>query len=231
VILVPVDPVVPGSPSEPFLVAPHPVTYAQWDRYCVENALERPHEDFADDHPVVTIGIGSALTYCNWLSREQDLRPCYELVWTRYDGPERGVRVEASHRFADDRGGYRLPTTQEWLWAARGGLRSRNTRYAGSDDLDEVAWHAGNAGRRTHPVGQKKPNELGLYDMTGNVTEACVAQTDPLSFVCQGGAWPSSFERALTLGEVSGNFQMGNVWGFRVVRTARSHGPGAEADR
>ena len=215
-----------GSPSEPFFMAPHPVTYGEWDYFCHVNARQRPSADFADDLPVVNIDTGEALVFCNWLSREQGLRPCYEQVWTRYDHPERGVRVEASQRFWDDQGGYRLPTTQEWLWAARGGLRSRNTRYAGSDDLDEVAWHAGNAGRRTHPVGQKRPNELGLYDMTGNVTEACVERTDPLSFICQGGAWPSSFERSLTLGEVSGKFQMGNVWGLRIVRTARSPAEG-----
>ena len=212
-----------GSPSEAFFIAPHPVTINEYDLFCVDNTMERPHEDLADDLPVATISIGTALGYCNWLSREEDLRPCYDLVWTRHDDPERGLWIEASHRYCGDQGGYRLPTTQEWLWAARGGVRSCNTRYAGSDDLDEVAWHAGNADRRTHPVGRKKPNELGLFDMTGNVAEACVEQTDPLSFVCQGGAWPKSFERFLTLGEVYGSFQMGNVWGFRIVRTASSH--------
>ena len=61
---------------------------------------------------------------------------------------------------------------------------------------------------------------FGLYDMTGNIAEACVEQTDPLSIVSQGGAWPSSFDRFLKLGEVYPSWQMGNVWGFRIVRTA-----------
>ena len=74
-------------------------------------------------------------------------------------------------------------------------------------------------------MGQKEPNELGLYDMTGNVAEACVAGTDPLEIVSQGGAWPASFERFLTLGEVYGSFQVGGVWGFRIVRTALSPAP------
>lgn len=99
---------------------------------------------------------------------------------------------------------FKLPTEAQWEYAARGGKKSRGYKYSGSNTIGDVAWYSGNSGSKTHEVGTKSPNELGLYDMSGNVLEWCSdwdgsygssPQTDPLGpsrhlyRVIRGGRW------------------------------------------
>ncbi len=97
-----------------------------------------------DSLPVMYVSWNDAVKYCEWLSKET-----------------------GKH--------YRLPTEAEWEFAAQGGKRNDGhvTMFAGSDTLDIVGWYHGNSNSHIHAIGQKKPNELGLYDMSGNVSEWC----------------------------------------------------------
>jgi len=81
---------------------------------------------------------------------------------------------------------YRLPTEAEWEYAARGGNQRKEYKYSGSNNVDDVAWHrAANAGMAPHPVGTKQPNELGIYDMSGNIEEWCSDWYDSYSSSAQ----------------------------------------------
>lgn len=115
----------------------------------------------AGNLPAVNVSWLDCVTFCNALSSLQGLEPFYAGDLSSATG----VRIVAGAN------GYRLPSEEEWEYAARGGNRSENYYYSGSNDPSEIAWYEGNSGGRTHPVGSRRANELGLYDMSGNVFE------------------------------------------------------------
>ena len=133
--------------------------------------------------PVTNVSWWEALEYCNKLSEKYGLQPVYivedidgikKLKIQQLDG-EISYPDIADFRKTE---GFRLPTELEWEWFARGGEiaiqdGTFDTLYAGSDNVDEVAWYKENSGEKIHNVGTKKPNELGLYDCSGNVLEYC----------------------------------------------------------
>lgn len=85
--------------------------------------------------------------------------------------------IEKLNEYTGDN--YRLPTEAEWEYAARGGNKSKNYKYSGSNDIGKVAWYGGNSNDKLHKIGMKQPNELGIYDMSGNVLEWCMDYMDP----------------------------------------------------
>jgi len=225
-------------------VCKYPTTQKMWTEVVGEN-----YSNFkGDNKPVECVTWWQALEFCNMLSEKYGLKPVYDLsksaqgiLMIKELGGEIVYPDVANFKNTE---GFRLPTEVEWEWFARGGQKAIdegtfNYKYSGSDDINEVAWYYENSGGNngsTQDVGLKKPNQLGLYDCSGNVWEWCYDTTENIeegmNYIykafdssniyrrLKGGSWGINAEGCAVLyhSDSRATFAHSSI-GFRLVRT------------
>jgi formylglycine-generating enzyme len=148
----------------PFKMAKTETTWWQYNLFCEATGTQKPDKPAGwggeGDNPVTNVSWYDAVDYANWLSDREGVE---KAIQAGTDKDKFTLNLQAK--------GYRLPTEAEWEYAARAGAAD-SIRYAGSNNIDEVAWCYGNS-NRTHPVAGKKANAFGLYDLSGNAYEWC----------------------------------------------------------
>ncbi|HEX42978.1 MAG TPA: formylglycine-generating enzyme family protein [Phycisphaerales bacterium] len=212
-----------------FYIDVHLVTQADYERVMGAN----PSRWKAPDNPVEQVRWSDAVRYCNKRSELEGLEPCYDIEKWTCD-------------FAAD--GYRLPTEAEWEYACRAGTQTAWFFGPDASRLGDYAWFQANASGRPQPVGRKKPNPWGLYDMIGNLWQWCndfyqvdyyeqSPQQDPTgpdtgeTKVVRGGAWKFTADAcrsAYRYNESPGYTDVCfgyDIYGFRCVRRPNSQDP------
>jgi len=195
------------------------------------------------NYPVYYVSWLNAIEYCNRRSILDGLQPCYSLSpgpsnpdywppgWSQDPNSLSAISCNWSNS------GYRLPTEMEWMFAAKGGILGKGYNYSGHDSISVVAWYNSNSGYSVHPVGTRAANELGIYDLSGNLWEWCWDifgpypagnQTDPhgsengSTRVLRGGSFYSDAASCLSSSRYSYDpmYYQATSIGFRCVRKA-----------
>ncbi len=222
-----------------FYIGKYEVTQKEWNDIMESN----PSQYKGDNLPVEMVNWYECIEYCNKRSIKEGLEPYYNIDKNKKDPNNTSDLddIKWTVTINSKANGYRLPTEVEWEYAASGGQESKNYTYSGSNNIDDVAWYWINSGNKkldgewhwpkiqsnknqTKPVGSKKPNELGIYDMSGNVREWCwnwhgvaLENASGALRIWRGGCWLSDDKSC----EVSfrGNFDpngKGYDQGFRL---------------
>ena len=208
-----------------FYIGKYEVTQKEWKEVMGSN----PSNWKGDNLPVEQVSWYDAVEFCNKKSRKEGLTPCYS-------GSGKSITCNFNAN------GYRLPTEAEWEYAARGGNKSKGYKYSGSNSIGDVAWYSSSSGNKTHQVGTKRQNELGIYDMTGNVWEWCWdwkgsyssnSQTNPKGAssgsgrVVRGGSWRNGTDYC-RVAYRDCNYPVSSFssrsMGFRVARSSKQDG-------
>jgi formylglycine-generating enzyme required for sulfatase activity len=215
-----------GALVNDFRIGKYEVTWGEW-KAVRDWAVEHGYGDLAgvgtgvgDNHPVKDLNWFEAVMWCNARSEKDGLTPVYSFDGSIYrmGYPADSREITAQPAMS----GYRLPSEKEWEWAARGGVSSLGYNYSGGNNVSELGWFIGNDAGSTNPVGQKNGNELGVYDMSGNVWEWCWEPTSSGRRRLRGGSRVDSAEAASVSFRDNGYFEnmRGDAnLGFRVAQS------------